>query len=227
MAKLNNKILGKVSGSLGDITFRQKKGINYLASRPAVFTTPKDINSVTRRKRFSISVKLASLLNSIPEIRLIWRDQISAGSTLFNFLVKTNYINLEGDSIGANTLITPVTGFTANFETKTLLPNGLNLVMQPISSNSGIDLNVEKKIKLISVLILSQSSIASLNDPFLLNINSEPVNLVLDVNITFSIQFSSQATEIYNKYNNHNLLFAVVTLDDNNNPVNYSVTNFL
>ena len=29
MAKINKMILGKVSGSLGDITFRQRNGRNY------------------------------------------------------------------------------------------------------------------------------------------------------------------------------------------------------
>ena len=42
MAKISKEILGKVRGSLGDITFRQRNGKSYLSTRPSSFMPGKD-----------------------------------------------------------------------------------------------------------------------------------------------------------------------------------------
>ena len=65
MANLRKKVLGTVSGAVGDILFRTKNGRNYIGTRPLSFVPGKDEKSVARRKRFAMATRLAKQINSI------------------------------------------------------------------------------------------------------------------------------------------------------------------
>ena len=59
MADLRKKVLGTVSGSVGDILFRVRNGKNYLGTKPLSFMPGTDENSIQRRKRFAMATRLA------------------------------------------------------------------------------------------------------------------------------------------------------------------------
>ena len=155
MAKINKMILGKVSGSLGDITFRQRNGKNYLASRPGSFTPASDQVSIDRRAKFALSVRLASIINSIPQLKEVWASRTPNGSTPYNYIVKTNYKFLTPSDITENTLLTPGFGFGLQVSFITLTASNLQVNIEPVGTNAGIELSLEKNIQLLSLLAMS------------------------------------------------------------------------
>ncbi|MBK7107142.1 MAG: hypothetical protein IPH62_17860 [Ignavibacteriae bacterium] len=76
MAELNKSVLGKVSGSIGELTFRQRNGKNVICMKPSSFTPGSDANSIARRDRFKLNyqtckrTKQHSLYQRILEFRI-------------------------------------------------------------------------------------------------------------------------------------------------------------
>ena len=46
MARIKKTILGRISGAVGDVLFRQMHGNNYVGTRPNSFMPGKDENSI-------------------------------------------------------------------------------------------------------------------------------------------------------------------------------------
>jgi hypothetical protein len=224
MAKVNKMILGRISGTLGDITFRQRNGSNYIASRPSKFSTPQDEDAIARRSRFSLSVKLASTINSISQLKEIWELQIPADTTVYNYLVKQNYKSLTGDSVSANTYLVPGLGFGITPTTITLDAANIGIVTEAIGTRAGIDMVTEKKVQLVSVLCLSNPPDTNLDKTFLILLVSDAQALSIDSSLTFNLPLSNQETQLFNKYSLKKALFTIITLDADGHSVNYSNT---
>lgn len=64
MAKLNKKIIGNLSGSLGDIIFKEREGSSYAATRPSKMRATNNPLTLLRRKRFRLSIKLGRAIYS-------------------------------------------------------------------------------------------------------------------------------------------------------------------
>jgi len=52
MATLSKNILGNISGSIADLTFRRAHGKTFIVNKPSSYSTPVDPDSVRRRNDF-------------------------------------------------------------------------------------------------------------------------------------------------------------------------------
>ncbi|MCX7759548.1 MAG: hypothetical protein N2169_08120, partial [bacterium] len=107
MAKLKKQILGKISGKLGDIVFRNTGKTNYIASRPSKFKTPMDENSIERRNKFALCGKFTSLVLSIPELKYFWLQKTPKNKNIFNSLFSIFYPMINNQNIDETITITP------------------------------------------------------------------------------------------------------------------------
>ena len=64
MATIKKTVLGRISGAVGDVVFKEKNGKNYVGVRASTFTPPSDAASIERRGKFLLSTELASAINS-------------------------------------------------------------------------------------------------------------------------------------------------------------------
>jgi len=224
MAKLKNQFLGKVSGKLGDIVFRNTRKTNYLSSRPSSFNVPMDEDAINRRGKFAISGKLSSILISVPELKQIWLQQIPSDANIHNYLVKTFYPLLDGNGLNENISITPPMGFIAQPNQIEVTTEMINVTIKAISNRSGINPEVEKSVKLFSIVSLDSPSVKNLMQYTLIPLNSENVALSLDNDLLFTIPLTNQISNLMDKYTNRLMLFCLVTFDMDNNPINYSAT---
>lgn len=224
MAKLTQKILGKVSGSLGDLTFRQRNGKNYLASRPESFIPGTDEASITRREKFGFSVKLASLINSDDRLKSIWSKQTPQGKYSYNYIVQMNYPTITANSVTNSTKLVPNNGFYTSVSSLNFNSNNIELVINPLGLESGIDTSVEKNIQLVSLISLSEPQSEQVEKSYLIMLNSQTQPITLDNELTFTIPISNQNQNIINKYNSKTTLFTLLTLDETNSVYNFSDT---
>ena len=224
MATLTKSVLGKVSGALGDITFRQRKGRNYLATRPSNYTAPTDAASVARRGRFAFTCKLAANITSIPHLKMLWSAEAVDGKSVYNTIVGTNYRFVSADSITDMTYLSPGIGFFVKPTQSEIKAEGVNLVLDPIGSNAEIDLDLEKSIQLTGIISLSSPIDNTVEDFALIPLASAEQVLGLDGSLTFSIAFSTQESQLFQKYRTSKAMFALLTIDANGNPVHYSST---
>jgi hypothetical protein len=224
MAKLRKQFLGKVSGKLGDLVFRNTRRTNYISSRPVSFNTPQDEYSINRRSRFAMAGKFSSLIISIPDLKLLWQLQAPAGMNIFNYLVKTNYNLVNPDGLTEIVSLTPPMGWIVNSENVTVNQNDIKITISPIGENSGIRTDLEKEVRLFCVISLSKPADTKLDASILIPLVSEKALLSLTNTLNFELKITNQISELMNKYQTRLLLFALVTYDEEGNPVSYSKT---
>jgi hypothetical protein len=223
MAILNKSVLGKVSGALGDLVFRQTKGGNIIAVRPKSFMPGVDQESADRREKFRFSVKLASALNKIPEIYQIW-DAHDSQKTPFQNLIRTNYPYIDPAGTPGRYKLTPEEGFGVNVGLIDSSSTEIRAELDPLVDNIGIDTEVEVGVKLISLMYLSDPVDEFAPAYRLLKVVSEEQPLDTESPAIFSVLLMNQDTEMINSYNNCEEYFALVTLDADGNVIHYSNT---
>lgn len=222
MAKLNKSVLGKVSGALGDITFRQKNGKNYLAMRPASFIPGNDEASVARRAKFKLGIKFSKAVNDTSLLKSIWDSETPPDMNTFNFIFKNNYQYMGTNSIPSSVKITPSYGFMLSGLNASHSSSNIITEFDALSEASGIDSNIELTVKVCTILFLSNP----VNDnseeyTFLKFISAEePVSFTDPYQI--QTNFSNVESQIYNSYQDYKMFSVLVTLDSEQNPVNYS-----
>jgi hypothetical protein len=224
MAILTKSVLGKVSGALGDITFRQRNGLNYVATRPSNFTPPSDADSVARRDRFAFACKLAANIISIPNLKILWGAEAVDGKSVYNTIIGTNYRFISADSITDMTYLSPGIGFLVKPSHSEIKAEGVNLVLDPIGSNAEIDIALEKSVQLTGIISLSDPIDNTVDDFALIPLASAELQLSVDTSQTFSIAFSTQESQLFQKFRISKVMFALITIDVNGSPVHYSST---
>ena len=99
MAELNKTVLGRLSGAVGDVVFRQRNGKNYVGTKPAPFMPGDDPASVARRERFAITGKLAKAINSIAIIKSLWKESTPSGLSPYLYMVQLNYPHIVDGAV--------------------------------------------------------------------------------------------------------------------------------
>jgi hypothetical protein len=222
MATLTKAVLGKVSGSLGDITFRQRNGRNFLSTRPSSYPVSTDINTINRRGRFAFASKLSAAINSIPHFKTRWHTEAANGESEYNVVLGVNYRFVTPDSITDTTQLLPGIGFRVKASATEISSNGVHVVLDPIGSNAGIDMNIEKTVQLSAIISLSNPSDDTAAKFAIIPISSAEQAVGLDGSLTFSQAWSDQESQIFQKYRICKAMFALITIGENGHPVHYS-----
>ena len=224
MATLTKTVLGKISGSIGDVTFRQKNGNNYVSSRPNSFTAATDAESVKRRNRFAYACKLSAAMISLAPLKAVWESGTSNGQSAYNKIVGMNYRFVTEDTITSQTFFSPGIGFSVNAPVSEIKSDGIRLTLNPFGLNTGIDTGIEKSMKLAALISLSNPLDDTVDSYALIPMLSSGQQIVLDTALAFSIALSNQESQLFQKYRTFKAMFALVTLDANGNSIQYSTT---
>lgn len=224
MAELNKSVLGKVSGTVGDITFRQRGGKNVIGLRPKSFMPGDDIPSVERRARFALSAKLAQAINSISPLRTLWAGETPPDISPYNYMIGVNFILVGPDSLTDLTTITPSTGFAVEGTSTGIAADSITAVMKPIGTVSEIDTSKETTVKLISIVYFSKPLSSNLDPTRFSALISQEQALVLDRPLSFAITPGCIDAQLMANYQTKTGLMALVTFDADKKPVRYSNT---
>jgi hypothetical protein len=224
MATLTKAVLGKVRGTIGDITFRQRNGINFIATRPSSFTPGSDAASIARRDRFGAAIRLASAVNSLPELRSLWDAAAPANLSPFNCILQSNYPMLEGGDYAGGAILVPSIGFALNAFSSSLASSGATVSVGPIGAQAQIDVAVESTMKVVGVVCLTEPTDPNGEKRKVLPISSEAKPTNLTQAVEFVISFNSVHSQLFGKYGNPLAYFAVVTLDAAGKVIHYSNT---
>lgn len=226
MARMKKQVLGKVSGGVGDLVFRNRNENNYIALKPIRFNTPMDDRAVARRNKFKSAVQLASAMNAIIPLKSIWSKNTAGNNTVYNRMVKSNYSSLVNLLPSQYTALTPGKGFPVTTQNIELNQEQLRLTFNALGSDSGIDTQIEKKIRLACVLCLSAPSNPMYSEIVYLPSISTSHNIVLTDPLDITIGFNSNEKELFNLYGNKKLLAGLITFDADSLAVSSSNTIF-
>lgn len=97
MARINQGILGGLSGKIANVVGGAWKGINYLRSLPVSVANPRTTPQVTQRNKLKTSVRLAKQI--LPGwIKPLW-DRFAIEQSGYNAWVSENIANMDEDGI--------------------------------------------------------------------------------------------------------------------------------
>lgn len=224
MAQINKTILGKVRGTIGDITFRLRDGKSILSARPASFMPGRDPASIARRQKFALAVKLSQAINSVSELKPLWTSEAARGSSAFNRIMHTNYPMTSATGLSGLPRLTPSLGFTVSNPVVTLGPTDIKVNTNAIGDLAGIDTSAEPSLKLVSIVYLSNPADGLVVPYTFLRFVSETRDTDLASVLEFTFPLGDVETRMFAKYENKRGLFVLLTLDTTGNVVHHSNT---
>jgi len=224
MAHLRKQILGKVSGKFGDIVFRNTKKKNYISSRPVNFNTPMDEMAINRRSRFAIAMKFSSLILSNPDLRYFWKLEKPDDMRIHNYLLRKYYNLVNPDGLSEVVSLTPSLGWIAEIEKFEINDKEIGVITKPLGNRTGIDLEVEKQVRMFAIISLSNPVDTNLDKTMMIPLNSNLIILSLTDNLVFKIPITNQIQDLMGKYQKRIILFAFVTYNFEGKPISYSRT---
>lgn len=222
MGSLKKQVLGKVSGRVGDLVFRNRNLNNYIALRPIRFNTPMDDRAVARRNKFKSAGQLASAVNSIIPLKEQWAVKTTGNNTVFNRIMKSNYPTLVNLLPSEYTSIMPGKGFPVVTQSVNLSPDDVKVSIDAIGNDAGLNTEVEKQIRLAAVLCLSGPTNPMYADIIYLPMISAAQPLVLSDPLNFQINLRSDEKELFNIYSSKRLLAGFLTFNLELRPVSHS-----
>lgn len=222
MAKVVKSVLGKVSGSLGDLTFKQVGGKNIIAMRPSKYTAGSDEGSLLRRDKFRLAVKFSSAITSIIPLRLKWNSSTPDKISKFGYIVKKVYPCINASFQFDNCSILPVYDFYVNLESVQFDVNSVNIKFSAPGNLPIFDPVTERKIKLLAVAHLNEPAEDKTEKYRFLSLQSQEIDFQPGNSITIQINFNQEEKSIIEKYNSRKIFFCIATFNHENKPVHYS-----
>jgi hypothetical protein len=224
MAELNKKFFGNLTGTFGDVVFRQRGSSNYVAQRPKNYTAPDTETFRARTGKFGLAIKLSSNILKLPTVKDIWNSKLSGDKSAYQNLVADNYPSCSSEDITGKINIVPEDGIGVMMDSCVIGADKLTLTLAALTENAGIDINIEKKIRLISLLFLNNPLAEGEKSYMFLKINSAKIDFNLTEQIVFDIPFSTADVLSLADYQDKKAYFTVITYDDVDKFVNYAKT---
>ncbi len=224
MGKLNKAVLGLPPGNVGQVLFREIDGKVYIGTRPKSFMPGTDVPAVNRRKRFGLTGKFAKAINSIDKVKIVWDAVTPNNISPYNGIFKANYPNVTPDTVSDTALLSPGIGFNSAIDTAVIDNTGIQVTLEALGVDSGIDPLIETHIVMAAVISCNVTSDVNLKPNYFLAFKSAPVATNLVNPLSFSVAFKEQEATYYDKYTNHKTFLAFVTLNAEGKPVQYSST---
>ncbi|RPI68960.1 MAG: hypothetical protein EHM47_13920 [Ignavibacteriales bacterium] len=226
MATLKKTILGRISGSVGDIVFRNKNGKNFISSKPASFKTPSDISALERRARFRLTAKFAKAVADITVLKELWRANKHSGMTVNNFIISQSYNHITHEDIGNSASLVPGQGIILTNPSVEVSSELLRLNIDALGNNAGIDPVNETLLRMGGVIFLSSPADNLISKYSFISLISDSLAMDLDNPLSVTINLTTQQAALVNKYQVIKAYCALLTFSAEDKIVNYSQTIF-
>lgn len=107
MAIKRPSVFGDISGKLENTVTRLRYGKYVVYAKPQKFNVSNSEKAVDERNKFGYTVKLARLVNSIPELRFAWKAAKVTGVNPYQKIIKHNAKLVSTDGLTAKNIIMP------------------------------------------------------------------------------------------------------------------------
>lgn len=226
MAKLVAPMpIGRLSGKLGDLVFRNFPGKTVVSKRPHSFTPGSDPASVNRRQRFKLVSMLAKSVKSFPVAYELWAKKSRNKMSAYNCVFKHNYDAVEHNDVSRYIKIFPDSHFHVHPESFIFTKDYLQISLNPADLN--IPEYYDVKYLQAAVIIFCKESLTDfhyecrfityLSSPLIISDSDElSFNLALSNNEILNPDIPSlndSQKSIFNSFDSHSVFVAFIALD--------------
>lgn len=224
MATLKGNVLGKIRGKIGTVSGRVRNGKNYMVALPAEFNAPTDPLSIARREKFKIAVLFAKAVNKDKLLKPIWREYVPDHRTVFNYVMQQNYRLLENNYPSIQNIITPDLGFNPNYSSAGYSDGEITFVTNILSETLTIDPAVETSITVTGFIYADEQSGGNVELYKFVSFSASPAAIDLTQPMTFTTVLPYKKKIQLENYQSIKIYSALITLNDDLMPVQYSFT---
>lgn len=107
MARVNEQLLGRINGKIGNLVFRNINGRTFVSRRPKKYNIKGTKESSKVKNGFKNLITFSSFVNSIPILHNLWGSKIIKGKRAYNKIFSHNKEHLKSAEINENFSITP------------------------------------------------------------------------------------------------------------------------
>jgi hypothetical protein len=157
-------------------------------------------------------------------LRYFWELEKPADTRLVNYLIKKNFNLVNPDGLSEVVSLTPSLGWIAEIENFETNDTEIKVLTKPLRNRTGIDLEVEKQVRMFAVISLSSPVDIQYDKTMMIPLNSDLEQLSLTDSLSFQIPITNQIQDLMSKYQKRIILYAFVTYDLEGKPVSYSRT---
>lgn len=224
MAELEKPMFGNIKGKFGKAVFRQRNGINYIAQLPSSYTVPSTEAHQNRTSKFRISSKIASVINSVSTLKALWKINTPSNLSTYNYLISVNFNAVNNDQTVGLIKIAPESKIGVRLNSVTLASDKLTVDLHPLTGQSLIDTGIEKKVKLISLIFLSNPSSNEVSGFEVIPLISASKTFDLDTSLSFDLLISTSDESKIALYQNKSVHSSLITFTIDDNVVHNSNT---
>jgi len=228
MATVIRTPFGKIRGKIGDTVGRFRDGEYFVGNAPVTRGTTKNPNSLLVQSKFKRNVFLAKTIRTNEILNSIWKANITGKLNVNNYIAKRNAQSITSEGISQGYQLVPTTGgFLISLSGVMEDASGLEISFSPIGLAAAFDPAVETQLVPIIMDYMrgteaegyeQENAIITTGNP-ITPTNTDPLLFSLPVNPTLAFTLS--------KYDVKQRYCAVVSLDSEGKPVQYSITVYL
>jgi hypothetical protein len=224
MAEVFKSVIGRLTGALGNMVFRNHKDKTTVTMRPRTYRTPMDDDAIKRRVRFALTWAFSRAVNAFADLKKFWDDVTPNDMTAMNGIFKGNYDQITDTDVTNTATIVPLVGVKAESSDITLTSSLLNVVLDPIGTEEGIDISKEKTIYMAAVIFCKTPIDTNYKKYHFLSIKSPAADISLTDPLTFKAQIKAIDKQYFEKYTEHKAFITFVTQDIMLKAVNFTNT---
>lgn len=228
MAKLNDQHLGTIRGALGPQVFKMLFGEAYVARLPRRTMNEPSAETLERRSRFKLCMKFSKSVYELSMLRKFWNDFTPEGVTkripTIAKIAKASYQSIAPTGVLDGTFLAPDFGFSVITTDLSIDGTQIDVSIDPLGTNQGFDLSVEKYIRLGCVMHLTDPVSGTLTSHRFMSFASPNVSLNVINPLSFSIPIDPTRGTIYNAYDTHKTFLILVTTDESGKSMRFSNT---
>lgn len=224
MAELKEKFFGKISGAFGDFIGIVRGDDNYIVKKKANRKIDNSPQAVDRRNKFGVAIQASKSVNSITNLKLIWKLKAPSKLSAFNNFIKYNYHYVESSGTTTGFSLLPGLGFAFSVDDFAITEDSIGLTLLSLINSYSFNTEIEKNIEAYFLVEL-YSPVSESSKKVLFFIKSSGKQLLdLENSLSFSVALKETDTKLISQYSGIKVHVVFCTLDVEDKPIHYSVT---
>jgi len=224
MAEVFKSVIGRLTGALGNMVFRNRGSVTTVSMRPKSFLAGTDIKAQNRRARFGLTGMFAAAVNKDASLKRFWDLATPPNMSAANGIFKANYKHITPDDVTDLARLTPGISVKVSAVSSSMTNVLVSATLDVIGTDQKIDLLVEKKIQMVAVIYCKSPLNEDEAKNHFICLKSGKVVLNLTTELAFTIPLMSDETQYFDIYSSQKCFYTFVTLDDDDVPYHFTNT---
>ena len=142
MAEVFKSVIGRLTGALGNMVFRNRSNVTTITMRPRSFMAGTDLKAQNRRARFGLTGMFAAAVNKNASLKRFWDLATPDNMTAANGIFKANYKHITPDDVTDLARLTPGISVGVSAVSSNMSNTLVSATLEAIGIDQKIDLLV-------------------------------------------------------------------------------------